>query len=254
MFKYRYVDNLYTMKAIILAAGQGTRLKDLTKQTPKCLMKIGKRTILEHQIKTLEDYGIRDISLVIGTKGDVWNQKAYDFINELCKKENIKMVLNFDNDKSQNSYSLFLAMKEIEKTSILAIDGDLFFNKDVLELACKSLHSVAIISKRVDDLSESGTRVIVDNSGEVVDIGKNVIPSTPSWHIHGGFIKISAEYFNQFKEILSKEKYKPLGLDHTLKEFSEKYELYGLEMNHGWMNINTPQDLKEAEQMWVGLK
>ena len=187
---------------------------------------------------------------MIGTKDDVWNQKAYEFIKEMCKKENIKIVLNFDNDKSQNTYSLFLAMKEIEKASILAIDGDLFFNTSILELACKSPHNVAIISKRVDDLSEPGTRVIVDNNEKVVDIGKNIIPSTPSWHIHSGFIKISFEYFNQFKEILSKEKYKPLGLDHPLKEFSEKYELYSLEMNHGWVNINTPQDLEEAEQLW----
>ena len=241
------------MKAIILAAGQGTRLKDLTKHTPKCLLNIGEETILEHQIKTLKDYGIEDISLVIGTKGNVWNQKAYDFINELCKKEGVKIVLNFDNDKSQNSYSLFLAMKEIEKASLLAIDGDLFFSKDVLELACKSLHCVAIISKRVDDLSEPGTRVIVDDSGKVVDIGKNVIPSTPSWHIHSGFIKISVKYFDQFKKIISNEKYKPLGLDQPLKEFSEKYELYNLEVNHGWVNINTPQDLKEAKQIWKGL-
>ena len=242
------------MKAIILAAGQGTRLKDLTKYTPKCLLSIGEKSILEHQIETLRDYGIDDIFLVMGTKGDVWSQKAYGFINELCKKENIKIVLNFDNDKSQNSYSLFLAMNEIEKMSILAIDGDLFFNKGVLELACKSPHSVVIISKVVDDLSESGTRVIVDNNGKVVNLGKSIVPSTPSWHIHSGFIKISAKYFDQFKEILAKEKYTPLGLDHPLRVFSEKYELYSLEMNHGWININTPQDLKEAEQMREELK
>ena len=242
------------MKAIILAAGQGTRLKDLTEHTPKCLLSTGEETILEHQIETLKDYGINDIFLVIGTKGDVWNQKAYDFINELCKKENVKMVLNFDNDKSQNSYSLFLAMKEIEKASLLAIDGDLFFNGNILESACRSSHGFLIISERVDDLSEPGTRVIVDDSEKVIDIGKNIIPSTPSWHIHSGFIKIDAKYFNQFKEILAKEKYTPLGLDHPLRVFSEKYELYSLEMNHGWININTPQDLKEAEQMREELK
>lgn len=242
------------MKAIILAAGQGTRLKDLTKQTPKCLMEIGEKTILEHQIRALEDYDVKDIFLVIGTKGTIWNQKAYEIIKKFCKKRDIKIILNFDNDKSQNSYSLFLTMEEIKNTSVLAIDGDLFFNAEMLELACKSQYNVAIISKRVDDLSELGTRVIADNNKKVVDIGKNIIPSTPSWHIHSGFIKINASYFNQFKEILSKEKYKPLGLDHPLKEFSEKYELYSLEMNHGWMNVNTPQDLKEAKQMWVELK
>ena len=69
------------MKAIILAAGQGTRLKDLTKHTPKCIIKLGGRTILEYQVKILKDYGIEDIFLVIGTKGDVWNQEAYEICN-----------------------------------------------------------------------------------------------------------------------------------------------------------------------------
>jgi NDP-sugar pyrophosphorylase family protein len=81
------------MKAMILAAGQGTRLNDLTKHTPKCIIKIGEKTILEHQIKTLKDYGIDDTFLVIGTKGGVWNQKAYELVKEICKKENIKIVL-----------------------------------------------------------------------------------------------------------------------------------------------------------------
>lgn len=57
------------MKAIILEAGQGTRLKDLTEHTPNCLLSTGEETILELQIETLKDYGIDDLFLVIGTKG-----------------------------------------------------------------------------------------------------------------------------------------------------------------------------------------
>ena len=59
------------MRAILLAAGQGSRLRNSTNNLPKCLIKIGGASILEHQINALRGHHITDISLVIGTKGEV---------------------------------------------------------------------------------------------------------------------------------------------------------------------------------------
>lgn len=236
--------------AVILAAGQGARLRDVAERTPKCLLRIGGKEVLGHQVEALRDYGVGDICLVIGAKGDVWNQQAYDTISGFCKRQNVRLILNFDNDRSQNSYSLLLAMRDIEETTILAVDGDLFFGKALLELACADREGVAIVAKRVDDLSEPGTRAVVDAAGKVIAIGKNIIPSTPSWHIHSGFIRIGAEYFVQFREVLAKEEYKQFALDRPLREFSERYGLHSMEINDGWVNINTPRDFEEAERMW----
>jgi len=243
------------MKAIILAAGQGMRLNDVIR-FPKCLINIGDKTILEHQIKALKECDICEIFLVIGTKGYVWSQESYESIKEICKKERIEIVFNFDNDKTQNTYSLFLAMKEIEKTSFLSIDGDVFCNRDVISFACENLYDAALICKRTDDISKHGTHVIVDKNNKIIDIGKekDVVPSTPFWYMHHGITKISASYFDQFKEIIAKEEYRPFDLSRPYKEFSEKYELYVLEKNQEWVNVNTPEDLKEAEHLWKELK
>ena len=243
------------MKAIILAAGQGMRLSDVIRSS-KCLIKIGDRTILEHQIKALKECNISEIFLVIGTKGYAWNQESYESIKEICKENKIKIVFNFDNDKTQNTSSLFLAMKQIEKTSFLSIDGDVFCNRDIISFACENSYDAVLICKRTDDISKKGTHVIVDKNNKIIDIGKekDIVPSTPFWYMHHGITKINASYFNQFKEIIVKEEYRPFDLSHPYKEFSDKYELYVLEINEGWVNINTSKDLGEAEQLWEELK
>ena len=239
------------MKAIILSAGRGTRLMSETSRQPKCLLKVGQKTILEHMIHNLKAIGIKEVSLVIGTKGTPWNQKSYNVIKKICKDE-IEIVLNFENDETANSYSLLLAMEDAKKTSVISIDGDIFLNNVILDDICNAPHTV-ILSKRTDDLSEIGTRVIADQSGRVVDVGKNITPTTSTWYIHSGIIKIDREDFMQFKRILLKKKNKPLDLSHPLKQFSQKSGLYNLEINAGWININTLQELKDANDLLKGL-
>jgi len=59
------------LQAVILAAGMGTRLKPITESLPKCLVKIGKKTILERQINILNLNGIYDITVITGYKSDL---------------------------------------------------------------------------------------------------------------------------------------------------------------------------------------
>ena len=66
------------MKAIILAAGKATRLLPLTKDTPQCMLKIGKKTILERQIELIKSSGIDDITVITGHLSEK--------VENLCKK------------------------------------------------------------------------------------------------------------------------------------------------------------------------
>jgi choline kinase len=236
--------------AVILAAGRGTRLGALTQLTPKCLLKIGQRTILEHMVSVLNECTMASVLLVMGTKGDCWNQKSYEIVNNICKKNGVKLILNFENDRTESSYSLFLAMNEIKKTSLLAMDGDVFLSRRVLDSICNASYDTFVLSKRINDLSAPGTRIITDQDKRVADVGKNIIPNASFWYIYSGVIKIGEKYFGQFKETLSKRKYKPLDISHPLREFSQKCELYNLETNDGWININTLEELEKARQLW----
>ena len=58
------------MRAIILAAGVGSRLRPLTNDRPKCLVTVGEKALVDHQIDALRSEGVDDIVLVVGCKAD----------------------------------------------------------------------------------------------------------------------------------------------------------------------------------------
>ncbi len=68
LFRKKLLLLYFCMRAttIILAAGQGNRLKPLTENTPKCLLKVGGLPILHRQIESLQKHGIKDIIIVVG--------------------------------------------------------------------------------------------------------------------------------------------------------------------------------------------
>ncbi len=236
-----------SLLAVILAAGQGIRLGSLGHNVPKCLLKIGKTTILEHTIETLLRLHIKDISLVIGTKGTCWTQESYETIKRIQNKNHTQLILNYDNEITQSLYSLYLSLKDTTKSSLLVTDGDLFFSESVANVVLNDHHASLIVSRRTNDQSASGTRVATDQSGRVINLenGTNV----PLCFIYSGMAKVDERYFTEFRQILSKKEYSNLPINYALDEFSQKYPLYNLELNEGWININTFQDLETARRM-----
>ena len=78
------------MRAIIIAAGLGSRLKPYTNNLPKILVKIGKTNILENQLKVFKSLNIRDINLIVGHKKEKFERKKIKyFFNKEYKKNNI---------------------------------------------------------------------------------------------------------------------------------------------------------------------
>lgn len=244
------------MKAAILAAGQGLRLAQTNPSfayLPKCLLKIGRKTVLEHQIEVLKQFKVTDVSIVVGVKGSCWNNVSHKLIKAICEKEKIKMVLNNENDRTQNAYSLFLAVNNMECDQLLSTDSDMFFTKEILSSVLNDPHENVILCYRTNDPSISGTRVLVDQNGLVKAIGKTweiPLPAS-SWLMHNGIIKIDASFFVQFKRILISclEKDRHKDSSYPLRKYSKEHGLYALEINHGHVNINTQHDLQNATRM-----
>lgn len=104
------------MRAVILAAGRGQRLRDVTGDRPKCLMRIGDRTLLERQIQSLRRCGVADIVVVAG-------YHAEDVRRECAP--GIDLVINTRYESTNSLYSLWLARD-------LLTDGFVVLNCDVL--------------------------------------------------------------------------------------------------------------------------
>src|SRR3989344_361329 len=111
------------MKAIILAAGMGTRIRAVTKSIPKCLIQVGGKTILEQQITALQENGINDIIIITGYK-----QKQ---IKPLIKKYALKMYTNRWYRTTGMLESLWCAREELQG-DVLFLYGDVYLKAQVI--------------------------------------------------------------------------------------------------------------------------
>ena len=93
------------MQAIILAAGMGKRLKELTKNNTKCMIKVHNQTLIERMLKQLEALSLKRIIIVIGYKGE----KVRELIGDKINNTPVLYVENNVYDKTNNIYSLYLA-------------------------------------------------------------------------------------------------------------------------------------------------
>ncbi len=113
------------MKAVIAAGGKGTRLAMVAKDIPKALVKIGEKPIIEHQIILLKKYGIKDIWMLLGYKGDQ--------INEYLK-DGKKWGVNIHYHQEKKPLGRTGALKTIEdkiKEDFLFLSGDIMMDFDV---------------------------------------------------------------------------------------------------------------------------
>jgi len=199
------------MKAIILAAGTGSRLGEVTKTTPKCLIEFGNKTIAEYQIEALRSNNIADISMVIGYCADMVRNKLND--------KGVKFHLNKDFDKTGMLESLYCAKDELNDDIIL-LYGDIVFKTDLIKRLLDNKDDFCLVVDRKKEivhesensyeeyhgkkLSKGSTKVnIVD--GQVKKISKTLTADEASAEFIG-IIKFSKKSIdkvqNKTKELI----------------------------------------------------
>ena len=117
------------MQAVILAAGMGKRLKALTKDNTKCMVKVNGVTLIERLLRQLEAFNLNRIVIVEGYQG----QKLIDFIGTLNIKTKIEFIDNPIYDKTNNIYSLSLAKDCLCEDDTLLFESDLIVEDSVIK-------------------------------------------------------------------------------------------------------------------------
>ena len=117
------------MKAVILAAGMASRLRPLTSNTPKCLLKIGERSLLQRSIDALKANGISEFVIVTG----YLHTMIEDFVRtQYGDSISVSFIHNDVFDSTNNIYSLWLARPEAEGKDILLLDSDLLYDPQIV--------------------------------------------------------------------------------------------------------------------------
>ncbi|MBO7119289.1 MAG: phosphocholine cytidylyltransferase family protein [Bacteroidaceae bacterium] len=171
------------MKAIILAAGTASRLRPLTSNTPKCLLKVGERTLLERSMDALIKAGIREFVIVTG----YLHGQIEDFVKQTYG-ENIDVcfIHNKDYETTNNIYSLWLARPQADGQEVLLLDSDLLYDGQIVERVLAYSHDnqrstaeeeVNVLTLIRHELGEEEMKVVMDGCGRITEISKTCNPA-----------------------------------------------------------------------------
>ena len=152
------------MQAIILAAGMGKRLKELTQNNTKCMVKVNSVTLIDRMLHQIEAQHLSRIIIVVGYEG----QKLIDFIGTLNIQTPITYVNNSIYDKTNNIYSLALAKDWLVKDDTLLFESDIIFEDAVLEaLVSDPRDTLALVDKYEPWMD--GTCVKLSEDDDIID-------------------------------------------------------------------------------------
>lgn len=132
------------MQAIILAAGMGKRLKELTTENTKCMVEVNGVTLIDRMLHQLDRQYLSRIVIVVGYKG----KKLIDYIETLDIKTPITFINNPIYDKTNNIYSLSLAKDHLCDEDTLLFESDIIFEDSVITaLIDDSRETLALVDK-----------------------------------------------------------------------------------------------------------
>ena len=152
------------MQAVILAAGMGKRLKALTADNTKCMVKVNGVTLIERTLRILDRKNLSKIVIVVGYQG----QKLIDFISTLGIGTPIVYIDNPIYDKTNNIYSLALAKDYLNSEDTLLFESDLIFEESLVDaLINDSRDTLALVDKFESWMD--GTCTIIDEEDCIAD-------------------------------------------------------------------------------------
>lgn len=221
------------MQAVILAAGKGTRMADLTTETPKPLLKIAGKNLIEHKLAAMPDE-ITEIILVIGHKANAIQEY---FGNSFGR---FKIKYAYDHNSQGTAYALWQAKDLLESKFVVMMGDDLYGSGDISEII---KYNFAMKIKKAPGFLNVGN-VLINDRGFLEDIKfeRHNPPETVNMDI--GLYALGKEIFNYpIQKIPGKNEF---GLPHTLLCLAKHIPIRVLEANF-WMKINTQQELKNAE-------
>jgi len=159
------------MKAVILAAGIASRLRPLTNNTPKCLLKVGEKSILQLTLENLIANNIKELVIVTG----YLEQQIKDFISANFPQFEVNYIYNEVYDSTNNIYSLWLAKDALLGNEMLLLDSDIIFDSKIIEALINSGYENCLALKR-HKVGDEEIKVKADNNGRVLEISKIVEP------------------------------------------------------------------------------
>lgn len=242
------------MKAIILAAGMGSRLKELTSNIPKCMIEVNGESLIKRLLKILIKYKVNDVVLVVGYKSEV----LIDYISKLELDIKVTYIYNKEYNTTNNIYSLFLAKPEILKEDILLLESDLIFDEQVIEkLVSSPENNLAVVSSYKHWMD--GTCVEIDEKKNITnfifsnDFNFNftdkLYKTVNIYKFSLDFMKSYIILLETYLKIKDKKDYYETIFRYLIQIRPKELKALVLE-NEKWYEIDNKEDLEIAEGLF----
>jgi len=250
------------MKAIILAAGMGTRLGKYTENLPKCMLNFNGKPLIQHQVETLRSCGITDITIVKGYMPDKINIPG------------TKTYLNQDYANTNMVETLFCAEEEMND-NLLVCYADIIYEEKILKKILENDADVGVTvdqdyweywRSRTNNPKEDMESLVIDSEGKIIDLGNPNCTRDQAKVRYVGLIKFSKKGVEILKKTYhqNKEKYSHLNQPWLRsKSFKKAYMTCMLQalinakqrvdpiiINRGWLEFDTVEDYEKYNQ-WL---
>jgi choline kinase len=238
------------MKAIILAAGQGARLRPLTNDRPKCMVSYQGRPLIEHVVQALRANGVSDIVAIRGYKPEALRCQGLRF---------------YDNPRyfeTNMVHTLFCADRELEGDVIISYSDIVYSAKVIRKLLDVSADVAVVVDRdwrrlwqeRMDDPLDDAETLRLDARGNIIELGKRASSYEEIEGQYIGLLKVSSSAWPRLRAF-----YANLDRDASYdgKNFENMYmtsfiqavidrlmPVKAVPINGGWLEIDAPSDLE----------
>lgn len=242
------------MKAIILAAGMGSRLGEYTKENTKAMVKVNNKTLIERNLDILNNNGIQEVIIVVGYK----REGLINYLGNSYKNINIKYIINSEYNKTNNIYSLYLAKEEFND-DILLLESDIIFEDKIIKDLLEDKNETLVLVDKYQSFMD-GTVVTLDENNYITEfINKDQFNYglTDNYYKTVNIYKFSKEFLNKkylpYLEAYIKSEGMNEYYEQVLKVISslKSTKLMAKVIdNEKWYEIDDAQDLDIAETIF----
>ena len=228
-----------------MAAGMAKRLRPLTDTKPKCLLKVGERTLLERTVDAMRQAGITEFLVVTGYRGEM----IRDFLREYSS---FTFLDNTDYEHNNNIYSLWMACQKVRGCDFLLMDSDILCDPAAVVRIAQEPTAALAVNRH--ELGEEEMKVVVDADNRITEISKTCRPEDAIGE-SVGIEKITADY----SEALARELDQMILQEGLIDIFYERAFERLIPQGHTFKvvdtthyfsyELDTPEDFQRAQEL-----
>ena len=238
------------MIGVILAAGMAKRLRPLTDTKPKCLLKVGNRTLLERTVRAMQQAGIKEFVVVTGYRGEM----IREFLENLdyLEKPTFTFLHNTDYEHNNNIYSLWMAGEVVRGKDFLLMDSDILCDPAAVVAIAQQQEPALALNRHA--CGEEEIKVIVDADNYITEINKTCNPADAIGE-SVGIEKMTAEYseaiYKELDQMIVKEGLIDIFYERAFERLIPQGHTFKVvdTTNYFSYELDTPEDFQRAQEL-----